>query len=136
MVKNPALAVHVHNIGQRVFSATRPTLTPYAVDIRIAPLTTGTSTIQPKFMVSLLEAFKLCTNLRSFTCTLNVLPALLIPLKDHESLEALRVNATLEPPQTQLLIAYSKLKSLALDACSWNVVDACCTHCKAFLRSG
>lgn len=75
-------------------------------------------------MVSLLQAFKLCSNLRSFTCTVNVLPPLLVPLKDHENLEALRVNATLTAIPTQLLIAYSKLKSLALDACSWNVVDA------------
>lgn len=75
-------------------------------------------------MVSLLQAFKLCTNLRSFTSTSNVLPTLLVPLKNLENLEALRVRANLTSEPTQLLVACSKLKSLALDACSWNVVDA------------
>ncbi|EKM57109.1 uncharacterized protein PHACADRAFT_92045 [Phanerochaete carnosa HHB-10118-sp] len=66
----------------------------------------------------------LCTNLRTFTCTPNILPALLLPLKQHANLQGVRINATLTVQQANILTSLTKLKSLALDACSWNMVDA------------
>lgn len=79
--------------------------------------------IHPKFMTNLVQALNLATNLRTFTCVPNILPALLLPLKDHESLEGIRVNATLTVAQAKLLTSLSRLKTIALDACSWNMVD-------------
>lgn len=75
-------------------------------------------------MVKLVNALDLCTNLRTFTCTPNILPALLVPLKKHELLQGIRVNATLTMQQAKILTSLTKIQSLALDACSWNMVDA------------
>lgn len=77
-----------------------------------------------KFLLNLVKTMSLCTNLRSLTCTPNILPSLLSSLKSHETLTALRANATLTVQQTKILTALTKLNSLALDSCTWNVVDA------------
>lgn len=82
------------------------------------------SAIHPKFMASLIASMKLCINLRTFTCTPNILPALLLPLIGHQDLQGVRLNATLTVPQAKLLTSLTKLRSLSLDACSWNMVDA------------
>ncbi|GJE93472.1 F-box protein [Phanerochaete sordida] len=105
IVKHPSLAVHVHNI-----------------DIRTVPLVKAA--VQPRFMGNVIKCLDLCKNLRTFTCTPNILPALLVPLKPHENLRGIRVNATLTMQQAEIIKSLTQLRTLALDACSWNIVDA------------
>ncbi|KIP10775.1 hypothetical protein PHLGIDRAFT_84443 [Phlebiopsis gigantea 11061_1 CR5-6] len=104
VVQHRSLAVHVRSI-----------------DIRTAPLVKGVP--HAKFMGNLIACMRLCVNLENFTCMPTILPALLNPLQDHPNLQGLRVSAVLTAHQTRRLATMSKLKSLSLDSCSWNVVD-------------
>lgn len=74
-------------------------------------------------MGNLIVCLRFCTNLENFTCTPNILPALLHPLQDHPDLQSLRVSAILTAQQTACLASMTRLKSISLDSCSWNVVD-------------
>ncbi len=119
--KHPNLAVHVQHIGMYADSCNIHLFTNFE-DIRTIPALR--SAHHPKFIQSCNTAISRCTNLRSFTCTPNMLSSFLLSLESLNNLEDLRVNATLTVQQDKHLTSLTNLRSLSLDACTWNVVDA------------
>ncbi|KAJ3518495.1 hypothetical protein NM688_g9431 [Phlebia brevispora] len=104
ILRDPSLAVHVRSI-----------------DIRTIPIIKGA--VHAKFLANCQRAITLCANLRSFTCTPNVLPSFLLVLEKLENVENIRVNATITQEQAKHLVSLKKLRSISLETCSWNVVD-------------
>ncbi|KIK97307.1 hypothetical protein PAXRUDRAFT_825067 [Paxillus rubicundulus Ve08.2h10] len=103
------LSVHVKRIAVHSAPALQPSSLP----------------INPIFLKDLAQAVCVASNLRSFTCTVNILPPLLPHLKDKPRLQHLRVYA---PPigsrQMNVLQEVRALQSLSLDFPTCNVIDA------------
>ncbi|KAI0701843.1 hypothetical protein BC835DRAFT_1264617 [Cytidiella melzeri] len=103
----PHLAVHVHHI-----------------DIRMVPMAQLSTKMYPKFVSSLVQTLQRCINLKTLTCTPNnLLPSLLTCLPRLITLENVRLNPHLTAEQGKYLLSLTKLKTMALDGASWNVVD-------------
>ncbi|KAI0791563.1 hypothetical protein BC629DRAFT_369775 [Irpex lacteus] len=104
---HPRLAVHVHHI-----------------DIRMVPMAPASTRIHPQFLSSVIQTLERCINLKSLTCTpKDALPSLLTALSNLTSLESIRFNPHLSPEQGKYILSLKKLKSIALDGGSWNVLD-------------
>ncbi|CCM01840.1 uncharacterized protein FIBRA_03910 [Fibroporia radiculosa] len=91
------------------------------IDIRTVPAVK--STPRPDFLRDCSLTIALCLNLVSFTCTPNVLPSFLLDLQRKESLQHLRVNATLTPDQAHQLAQIRNLNSITLDTATPHTVD-------------
>lgn len=80
--------------------------------------------IHPQFLSSVIQTLERCINLKSLTCTpKDALPSLLTALSNLTSLESIRFNPHLSPEQGKYILSLKKLKSIALDGGSWNVLD-------------
>ncbi|KAF8836995.1 hypothetical protein BDN67DRAFT_936054 [Paxillus ammoniavirescens] len=80
--------------------------------------------VNPVFLKDLAQAVCVASNLRSFTCTVKILPPLLPHLKDKPRLQHLRVCAPIGTRQMNVLQEVGALQSLSLDFPAWNVIDA------------
>ncbi|KAF9807539.1 hypothetical protein IEO21_08180 [Rhodonia placenta] len=83
------------------------------IDIRTVPIVKATP--NPVFLHECARTIAICPNLMTFICTPNVLPSFLFDLQDKESLQHLRVNASLTEDQAQKLVNLRSLKSIILD---------------------
>ncbi|KIJ63567.1 hypothetical protein HYDPIDRAFT_40977 [Hydnomerulius pinastri MD-312] len=94
------------------------------IAVHSAPaLQSSSSQVNPGFLKDLSQAIGEAGNLRSFTCTVKILPPLLPQLKDRTRLQHLRVSAPLGTRQVNVLQEVKGLQSLCLDFPSWNVID-------------
>ncbi|KAI8989173.1 hypothetical protein BD414DRAFT_536472 [Trametes punicea] len=103
--------------------STHPNLASHVRHIDIRAIPTVKFAPQPKFLDDCARSISVCKNLGSFTCTLDVMPAFLLSLRDKESLEHLRFIGNLTTDQAEQLLQISNLRELTLDGSSWNVVD-------------
>jgi len=104
VLAHPGLASHVRRIDIRTIPS-----------VKMLPL--------PAFLRDCAQTIAICQNLVSFTCTPNVLPSFLLDLQDKESLQHLRVNASLTHDQAEMLLKIRCLKSITLDTGTPYVVD-------------
>lgn len=75
------------------------------------------------FLHDLARALQTASNLRSFVCTVKILPPILPHLIDKRRLHHLRINAPIASRQVAVLQDRTGLHSLSLDFPSWNVID-------------
>ncbi|KAF8128660.1 hypothetical protein EV363DRAFT_1451638 [Boletus edulis] len=95
------------------------------IAIYSAPLTqSAPNIVHPVFLDELTRALRTTTNLRSFICAVKILPPLIPHLVDKPRLRHLRIYAPIASRQMAVLQDRTGLRSLALDAPSWCVIDA------------
>lgn len=94
------------------------------IAVHAAPVFPSSHQISPSFLRDLAHTLRTAANLRSFVCTVKVLPPLLPHLVDKHRLHHLRISASLGSRQMAVLQERTGLQSLSLDFPSWNVIDA------------
>lgn len=97
-----------------------------SVDLRAIPLIHGS--LNPQFMRDLVSALKLCKNLSSFRCIISgndALVPILPSLMDKQRLQSLRIHSGgFSTQQAVFATRITQLQSLALDAPSWQMLNA------------
>lgn len=63
-------------------------------------------------------------NLRTFCCTVNMMPPLLYSLHDKSELRSLRIHGGLTVEQADIAVDIANLSSLAIERGSWGMMDS------------